>query len=204
MTNFDSRHYSEKTERIFMKIMANSSPLAAYRKADKTLSAFNDAAMGDSAHISARVLSYWAKRGLAPEISVGWRAFSAIDIAQIQILVVLARRGWSLNTLIKIKNALRKGTGDGMSYLEFAVCYVNGPKRDDLYLVINGDNKCAFALADDLPRLIKNDTDPTLDSPSTYSHTILNLNRIITDCNLVSKISRGAEHFTPAGTRSRK
>jgi hypothetical protein len=206
MSNFRTEHYSPDTNRYFAAVVdcirENPSEAAWFRDTDRRFGALNESASDKHNAISARTLTYWAKRGLVPR-GGGHRHFSFFDIAMTQILVVLRRRGIALKNLATIKKAL-----DGimlpdpqMTFWEFAVNYVGSSlnvrqhKMGDLYLVINGDNKCAFARAEDLPALVVGDTNATPDSPSTYSHLVLNLNRILHNCNFIEKIGHSAEYF---------
>lgn len=204
MINFETHHYSPDTNHYFDAVLESirnhENETEWLRDIHIRFEGLNTSASDKHNKISARVLTYWAKKGLAPR-GGRHRQFSCFDIAMTQVLVVLRRRGIALKTLETIKKALDSKMHDQpkLTFWEFAVNYVgssmNVSYMGDLYLVINGDNKCAFARAEDLPALVIGDMGATPDSPSTYSHLVLNLNRILRNCNFIEKIGRNAGLF---------
>ena len=162
--------------------------------------------------LTTRAMVEWQKLGLVPPAANdgdGWRLFSAFDVARIKTFAVARARGLSLSTLQVVKTALDTMLDRSLSLTlwEFAFFYMNRryesayvkgadmDKAGDLFLAVNGDNKCAIARAPDIPALIAEDNAPTADSPSTYSHMILNLSRILEHCDFIMKIDMNPASF---------
>ena len=210
MSHFEDKHFSPDTRRHFSAVLDyarhNTTEADWFRTTYGQFKELTDSANNKHNEASTRVLSYWAKSGLVPH-GKGHRQFSLFEIAMTQILVVLRKRGLALGALETVKSAMDgvmhqdPRTGAQITFLEFAVTYVGislNTKSDgmgDLYLVINGDNQCSFARAEDLSSLVANDAMPTQDSPSTFSHTVLNLSRVLRYCNFIEKIGRYRDAF---------
>ena len=114
---------------------------------------------------------------------------SAHDVALVQILTVLKKRGFSLPALQQVKDALGLPMYVSCSVLDFAVllCGKLFVAHSDIqqvpFLIIDGENRITLALSGDLATIIG---DPEL---KTYSHTVLNLMAIFNECDVVLKIN---------------
>lgn len=133
------------------------------------------------------VLKNWGKNGLMSLVPQA--DFSALDIATATIMLVLKKRGFSIESLKEIKTALGAPMYKGISILEFVVLMcrkqaTSGTTPEQMpLLVIDGENCICIALANDLPALVCDE-----DYPS-YSHTVLNLYRVLNECEFAGKIA---------------
>ena len=133
------------------------------------------------------VLKNWGKNGLMSLVPQA--DFSALDIATATIMLVLKKRGFSIESLKEIKTALGAPMYNGISILEFVVLMcrkqaTGGTTPEQMpLLVIDGENCICIALANDLPALVCDE-----DYPS-YSHTVLNLYRVLNECEFADKIA---------------
>ncbi|MBR4625848.1 MAG: hypothetical protein IKO56_09980 [Alphaproteobacteria bacterium] len=133
------------------------------------------------------VLKNWGKNGLMSLVPQA--DFTALDIATATIMLVLKKRGFSIESLKEIKTALGAPIYKGISILEFVVLMcrkqaTSGTTPEQMpLLVIDGENCICIALANDIPALVCDE-----DYPS-YSHTVLNLYRVLNECEFAGKIA---------------
>ncbi len=131
-------------------------------------------------------LKHWGAKGLT-NVSPDTVA-SAKDITAITLLTVLKKRGLSISALKQVKQIMDWAMYDNVSMLDFAVLLcqkINLGQVDRAsipYLVIDGDNRVCLARASDISAIV------TSCATATFSHLLVNLNRVFNDCAFVYKI----------------
>lgn len=133
-----------------------------------------------------RILNQWVDKGLLS--ARPGQVWSALDIAMATVLTVLKKRGLSMNALRQIRDGLNLPMYQDVSVLGFAVLvcrqeYHRGqPSYNAPYLVIDGENRITLCRAADMASVL---TDPEI---PTYSHIVLNMGRILHECDFIYKI----------------
>ena len=119
--------------------------------------------------------------------------WSALDVAMATILTVLKKRGLSMAALRQIRAALNLPMYEELSVLGFAVLlcrqeHRRGQPSDKApYLVIDGENRITLCRAADIGLIC---TTPEI---PTYSHIVLNLERVLQECDFIHKIKLSHE-----------
>lgn len=138
-----------------------------------------------------RKLQHWANAGLL-NVQPG-QPWSALDVATATILTVLKKRGLSMDALRKIQAGLNLPMYQDMSVLGFAVLlcrqeyYRGQPSYNAPYLVIDGENRITLCRAADIGPIC---TAPEI---PTYSHIVLNIGRVLQECDFIHKIALSSE-----------
>lgn len=133
-----------------------------------------------------RKLQHWANAGLL-NVQPG-QPWSALDVAMATVLTVLKKRGLSMNALRQIRDGLNLPMYEELSVLGAAVlmCHpmdpCTGSSELKPYLVIDGENRITLCLALDTALLLNEPEIPT------YSQLIVNLRRVMQECNFIHKI----------------
>ena len=138
-----------------------------------------------------RVLADWHERGLIAEPN-GER-ISALDVARAGIGFVLKCRGLSLESIKSVFRTLDTPMYRDISMLQFAVLACRADclaAVERPFLVIDGNNCVGLCLAHDLPAIVGDGDN------YTYSHTIVNLGRVLNDeCAMQKVVQFGVECF---------
>ena len=141
--------------------------------------------------LTASVLNDWHKRGLIAEPNK--ERISALDVARAGIGFVLKCRGLGLESIKSIFKILDMPMYRDISMLQFAVlaCRADCLAAEERpFLVIDGNNCVGLCLAHDLPAIVADGNN------YTYSHTIVNLGRVLNDECAMQKVTQfGVECF---------
>lgn len=141
--------------------------------------------------LTASVLNDWHKRGLIAEPNK--ERISAMDVARAGIGFVLKCRGLGLESIKSIFKTLDMPMYRDISMLQFAVlaCRADCLVLDERpFMVIDGNNSVGLCLAHDLPPIVGDGDN------YTYSHTIVNLGRVLNDECAMQKVTQfGVECF---------
>jgi len=136
----------------------------------------------------AQILHQWVQAGLIniqPNVPC-----STMDVAMARVLTVLKKRGLSMAALRWVRDGLNLPMYEDMSVLGMAVLLCRDFAPDNTpYLVIDGENRITLCRAVDVGLILN---DPEI---ATYSHLVLNMRRVLHECNFILKIrlSRMAE-----------
>lgn len=138
-----------------------------------------------------RILNQWAEKGLLN--ARPGQSWSVMDVAMATVLTVLKKRGLSMNALRQIWDGLNLPMYQDISVLGFAVLlcrqeYHRGqPSYNAPYLVIDGENRITLCRAADIGPIC---TAPEI---PTYSHIVLNIGRVLQECDFIHKIALSSE-----------
>ena len=152
------------------------------------LNPVQDLEMDDS---TLRVLTDWHERGLIAEPNK--ERISALDVARAGIGFVLKCRGLGLDAIKSVFKTLDAPMYRDISMLQFAVlaCHADCLASEEKpFVVIDGNNRVGLCLAHDLPTIVDDGDN------YTYSHTVVNLGRILNDECVMQKVAQfGVECF---------
>lgn len=139
----------------------------------------------------AQILQRWQDTDVV-DLKPG-QLWSALDVAMATVLTVLKKRGMSIKALRQIRDGLNLPMYRDVLVLAFAVLlcrqeYHRGdPSYNAPYLVIDGENRMTLCRAADVPGVL---TEPEI---PTYSHIVLNMGRVLQECDFIYKITQS--HF---------
>lgn len=140
----------------------------------------------------ARTLQQWQDKGLL-DLKAG-QHWSMLDIALATVLTVLKKRGLSIKALQQVRDGLNLPMYRDVSVLGFAVLlcrqeyHRDEPSYNAPYLVIDGENCITLCRAADVSIIL---TQPEI---PTYSHIVLNMGRVLQECDFIHKIE--LSHFS--------
>lgn len=180
-----------KTELISSKTHATFDAFAAKIMEHQLVELLNPAQGMTFDDLTARVLNDWREHGLITAPICG--QYNAMDVARACVGFVLKYRGFNLCAIKSVLKAMDAPMYRDISMLQFAVLACRGenlPTAGTPLLVIDGDNRVGVCLAWDLPAIVGDE------DVRTYSHTVLNMGRILNDEMVPKKVIHfGVEDF---------
>ena len=180
-----------KTELISSKTHATFDAFAAKIMEHQLVELLNPAPGLDFDDLTTRVLNDWREQGLITAPTGG--QYNTLDVARACMGFVLKHRGFSLVVIKSVLKAMDAPMYHDISMLQFVVLACRGgklPTAEMPLLVIDGDNRIGVCLARDLPAIVGDD------DARTYSHTVLNMGRILNDEMVPKKVIHfGVEDF---------